>query len=99
VRSVLGKRILGAVGMLIGTLGFIGIVLTVYLRIRAGHGTDAFQNQYGQYETWASYAGFLIGAPLLLLGLYLVRCWQLWRRSRLEGIPTKELIEELKRNL
>jgi type VI protein secretion system component VasK len=99
MRSVLGKRILGSVGMLIGAVGVIGVVLAVYLRIRAGHGADAFQNGYGQYETWASYAGLLIAAALILLGIFLVRRWQLWRRSRLEGISSKEILEELKRDL
>jgi len=98
MRSVLGKRILGSVGVLIGALGAIGLVLTVYLRIRGGRGADSFQNGYGQYETWASYAGFLVAASLILLGIFLMRRWQLWRRSRLEGISAKEILKALKRD-
>lgn len=98
MRSVLGKRILGAVGVLLGTVGIIGVVLTVYLRLSTGHGADAFQNVYGQYETWASYAGFLVAAPLIMLGIFLVGRWQLWRRSRREGVSAKEILKELKRN-
>jgi uncharacterized membrane protein len=77
----------------------IGVVLTVYLRVSTGHGVDTFQNGYGQFETWASYAGFLVGAPLMLLGFLIVRRWQLWRRARLEGISAKEIMKELKRDL
>jgi hypothetical protein len=84
--------------MLLFPLGVITVVLTVYERLRTGHGADAFLNGYGQYETWASYAGFLIAAPVILLGMYLLRRWQLWRRSRLQGVPPKEILEHLKRD-
>jgi hypothetical protein len=98
MRSVLGKRVLGSVGVLIGIVGFAGVALAVYLRLRTGHGADEFQNGYGQYETWASYAGLLIAGPIILLGIFLLRRWQLWRRSRLEGVSAKEILEELKRD-
>ena len=90
--SPLGKRVLLSAGAFIGVVGIVGVVLAVYFRISTGHGADAFQNGYGQYETWGSYAGLLVAAPLLLLGIYLLRRWQLWRRSRLEGV------KELKRD-
>ena len=98
VASTLGKRVFLSVGVLIGVAGIVGVVLAVYLRIGTGHGADAFQNGYGQYETWGSYAGLLVAAPLILLGILLIRRWQLWRRSRLEGISAKEILKELKRD-
>ncbi len=81
-----------------GVAGIVGVALTVYLRINTGHGADAFQNEYGQYETGGSYAGLLVAAPVLLLCVFLVRRWQLWRRSRLEGVSAREILEELKHN-
>ena len=98
VASDVSRRALLSVGVSIGVIGIVGVVLTVYLRIKTGHGADVFQNSYGQYETWGSYAGLLVAAPLILLGVFLVRRWQLWRRSRLEGISAKEILKELKRN-
>lgn len=89
---------IGVIGVLIGTVGMLGVGLTVYLRIRAGHGADVFQNGYGQFQTWGSYAGALIGGPLILLGGFLVGRWQLWRRSRAEGVSAKEILKELKRD-
>jgi hypothetical protein len=85
-------------GVILGTTLLVVVVLFVYLRIREGRGDEAFQNGYGQYETWASYAGFLIGALSNLLGMWIVGWVQLWRRSRQEGISIKKLIEELKRD-
>jgi hypothetical protein len=99
VRSVLGKRILGSIMVLICIVGVPGVVLSVYGRIRTGHGADWIQNAYGQYETWASYAGLLVATPVILLGIFLLRRWQLWRRSRQEGVSTKEILKELKRGL
>jgi hypothetical protein len=98
MRSVWGKRILGSVGVLLGVVGIIGVVATVYLRLSTGRGADAFQNGYGQWETWASYAGFLVAAPLILLAMSLAGWWQLWRRSRLEGVSMREIRKRLSRN-
>jgi len=98
VASALGKRVLLSVGVLIGVVGIVGVVLAVYLRISTGHGADAFQNGYGQYETWGSYAGLLVAVPLILLGILLIRRRQLRRRSRVEGIPSKEILKALKRD-
>lgn len=99
MRDGLGKRVLGSVGLLISIVGPICVGFAVYLRVRTGHGADAFRNGYGQYETWASYAGLLAAAPLILLGIFLVRRLQLWRRSRREGVSAKEILKELKRDL
>jgi uncharacterized membrane protein len=98
VASASSKRVLLSVGVLLGVVGIVGVVLVVYLRINTGHSVDAFQNGYGQYETWGSYAGLLVAAPLILLGIFLVRRWQLWRRSRLEGVSAKEILKELRRD-
>jgi len=46
------------------------------------------------FSTQAAYA-----APLILLGIFLVRRLQLWRRSRREGVSAKEILKELKRDL
>jgi hypothetical protein len=97
MRRRLGKRVLHAVGAAIGVLGMLGLAGSLYFLIRGGHGADAFQNGYGQYETWASYAGAIIGSLLLLLGGFFLGRWQLWRRSRLEGISAKEILKELNR--
>jgi hypothetical protein len=98
VASALSKRVLLSVGVLVGVVGIVGVALAVYLRINTGHGSDAFQDGYGQYETWGSYAGLLVAAPLILLSIFLVRRWQLWRRSRLEGVSAEEILKELKRD-
>lgn len=99
MRSTSGKQLLGAVGVLIGTVGIAGVSVAVYLLIRTGHGADWFQNGYGQYETWGSYAGLLVVALLIPLALFLLRRWQLWRRARQEGVSAKEILKELKRDL
>jgi len=85
MRSVLGKRLLGSVGALLGVLGVVNVVLTVYLRLREGRGMEVYTDFYGQHETWAGYAGYLVGGSLMLLGFFLVRWYQLWRRSRQDG--------------
>jgi hypothetical protein len=99
MRIHLGKTIVNVIAVLIFAAGAIGGVGTIYLRIRAGHGTDTFQNGYGQYLTWGSSAGLLIGIVIFLLGIYLVRLWQIWRRSRQEGISTREIEKEIKRSI
>jgi H+/Cl- antiporter ClcA len=99
LRSTLGQRIFFVIAVLIGAAGIIGVVVTASLRILTGHCTDVFQNGYGQYETWASSAGAFIGASILLVGGYLLRLWQLRKRSRLEGISAKDFNKELKRGL
>ena len=93
-----GRRFLGVMGLIIGTILFVLVALFVYLKIRSGQGAEAFQNGYGQYETWASYAGFLDGGVLILVGMCIVGWLQLWRRSRQEGASVKKIREELKRD-
>jgi hypothetical protein len=85
VRNSPGKRVFGAAGGLLLSLGSISVCLTIYLRIRGGRGAEPFQNVYGQIETWASYAGGVIGGSLMLVGGILIAAWQRWSRSRLEG--------------
>ena len=97
VRIHLGRLIFNLIAVLIFAAGLIGGVGTIYLRIRAGHGADPYQNGYGQYLTWGSAAGLLVGITILLLGVLLVRWWQIWRRSRQEGVSTREIEKELKR--
>jgi hypothetical protein len=99
MRTGLSKRVFGAVGALLLSLGLISVSLTAYLRISQGRGAEPFQNVYGQIETWASASGGAIGGLLLLLGGLCIARWQFWRRSRQEGISTKEIHKELKRNL
>ena len=96
--TILGKRTLGSIGAALGAVGVIGVVLTIYVRIHEGRGAEVFQNGYGQYRTWAAYAGCLVAAVLILFGGLVVRWWELWRRSRLEGISMKEIARELKRS-
>jgi hypothetical protein len=68
VPSGLGKRILGAVGVLLAVMGFIEVGLLVCLRIREGRGAESWVNAYGQTETWGSYGGSVVGALLILAG-------------------------------
>jgi hypothetical protein len=99
VPSGLGKRILGAVGVLLAVMGFIEVGLLVYLRIREGRGAESWVNAYGQTETWGSYGGSVVGALLILAGSALVGWWQLRKRSRQEGVSVKEIRKDLKREL
>jgi hypothetical protein len=62
MRNATGRKALGVMGLILGAVMLIITALFVYLRIRFGRGAETFQNGYGQYETWASYAGFLIAA-------------------------------------
>ncbi|HWI69645.1 MAG TPA: hypothetical protein VNS88_14930 [Nitrospiraceae bacterium] len=96
--SVLRRRVLGVSGAILAAIGVIGVAGTLCLRISEGRGAEAVQNGYGQYQTWAAYAGCLIAGGLILLSSYLVRCWQLWRRSRLEGTSMRQVAKELKRS-
>jgi uncharacterized membrane protein len=98
VRRGPGKRIFGAVGAVLLSLGMIGTSLTAYLHIREGHGAEPFQNYLGQVQTWASATGGAVGGLLILLGGVFLGWWQLRRRSRQEGVSVKELRRELKRD-
>ena len=85
MRNGLGKRVFGAAGGLLLSLGLISVCLTSYLRIREGRGAEPFQNVYGQIATWASYAGGVVGGSLMLLSGILIAAWQRRSRARLEG--------------
>lgn len=98
MRGVSGRRLLGTIGTLVGTLLTICVAYGVYLHVHSGLGAESFQNGYGQYSSWAAYAAELVVAPIILLGIFLVGWWQLWRRSRREGIPMKKIRRELERN-
>ena len=75
-----GKRILGAVGALLLTLGMMTVCLTIYLHIREGRGAEPVQNYLGQIGTSASSAaGIIVGSLMLLVGS-LTAAWQRWRR-------------------
>jgi hypothetical protein len=95
--SAASIRFLGVTGAILFTLGTIGVVLAIYEKYREGRALDVFQNGYGQYETWAAYAGSLIAAALILGAACALRWGYLWRRSRLEGVSMKEIAAELKR--
>jgi hypothetical protein len=36
--------------------------------------------------------------PVLFLGIFLLRRWQLWKRSRAQGMTPKEVLDHLKRD-
>lgn len=93
-----GRRIFAVIGAIFGILGVAAIALDVYLHVRFSDPTDTLRNVYGFYIPWSAAAGFLIVVPILLLGLWALRWWQLWRRSRQEGVPMATIVRELKRN-
>ena len=91
----LGQRIL--ISVVVG-LSFASFGLSVYLQIREGHAAETYQNVYGWNIPWTVPATFAVAFALIGLGALLVRWWQLWRRSRLEGIPMRQGARELKRD-
>jgi hypothetical protein len=93
MRRSLGQRILISivVGLPIAAFG-----LRVYLHIRDGHAADTYQNVYGWNIPWTMPASFAAAFVLIGLGALLVRWWQLWRRSRFEGISMRQVAKELK---
>jgi hypothetical protein len=95
VRYSLGQRILIAVvvGLPIAAFG-----LSVYLHIRDGHAAETYQNVYGWNIPWTVPATFGVVFALTGLGALTMRWWELWRRSRLEGIPMSQVAKELKRD-
>lgn len=96
MRSVFGRRLLGAVGAVLFVVGVVCTLFTVYLRIRQGRGTEGWVNVYGQPETWAGAAGALIGMAFIALVAFVVVWVQLRKRSREEGIPMRRIFRELK---
>ena len=95
VRHSLRQRIL--ISVVVG-LSFASFGLSVYLHIREGHAAETYQNVYGWNIPWTVPATFAVAFALIGLGALLVRWWQLWRRSRLEGIPMRQVAKELKRD-
>ena len=93
MRRSLAQRIL--ISIVVG-LPLAAFGLSVYLHIRDGHAADTYQNVYGWNIPWNMPASFAAAFLLIGLGALLVHWWQLWRRSRLEGIPVKQVAKELK---
>jgi hypothetical protein len=77
---------------------FTAFGLDVYVHIRDGHAAETYQNVYGWNIPWTVPATFGGTFVLIGLGALLLRWWQLRRRSRLEGVPMKQLTKELKRD-
>jgi len=95
VRYSLGQRalIVAVVGSAIAAFS-----LDVYVHIRDGHAADTYQNVYGWGIPWTVPATFGGVFVLIAFGTLTVRWWQLWRRSRLEGVPMSQVAKELKRD-
>ena len=94
-----GKTIFGVIGSVLGTLGAAAFALRVYVHIRDGHAADTYETYYGFHVPWSQAAAFLLSVPFILLGIYALSRWQLWRRSRQEGASVDTLRKELKRDL
>ena len=95
VRKSLGRRIL--IFVFFGA-PIASFALLVYVHIRDGHAAETYQNVYGWNIPWTIPATFGVVFALVGLGVLTLRWWQLWRRSRIEGIPMKQVATELKRN-
>ena len=92
------RRVVISVVFVLAMLGVVSFALRTYLKIRSGHATDTYENVYRFHIPWSQAAGFLVSAPLILLGIFAVRQWQLWRRSRQEGVSIRTVVKDLKRN-
>jgi hypothetical protein len=99
VLSRKGRLIFGVIGSVLLVVGFLGLALDVYMHIRDSQGAETYENFYGFHILWSQAAAFLVSAPFLLLGIYALTRWQLWRRSRQEGASRETIRKELKRNL
>jgi hypothetical protein len=98
VLSQIGRRVLGTIGIVVGVPGILVIVLSVYVHIRDGRGTETLHNYLGFYLPWSAAAALLVLLPVVVLGAFSLRWWQLWRQSRATGMSMKEVAEQLKRN-
>jgi hypothetical protein len=78
-------------------MGFAGFVLRIYMHIRQGQGSDTYDTVYGFHISWGQAAGMFASVALMMLVAYLLRWWQLWRRSRQEGAPVDTILKDLKR--
>ena len=94
-----GKLIFGSISFVLGAIGVAAFALQVYIHIRDGHAADTYETYYGFHVPWSQAAAFLVSVPFILLGIYALSRWQLWRRSRQEGASVDTLRKELKRDL
>ena len=85
-------------GFVMGALVFLGLSLRVYMKIRDGHGADTYDNVYGFHILWSQAAALLGSAALIVAGAYSARWWQLWKRSREEGVSVSTVAKDLKRD-
>jgi len=93
VRYSLAQRVLitAVVGLPVAAFG-----LSVYRHIRDGDGADTYRNVYG-WNIPLTVPATLAGAlAVVAFAALLIRWWQLWRRSRLEGMS--QVAKELRRN-
>jgi hypothetical protein len=75
-----------------------GFALDVWVHIRDGHAADAYENFYGWPITWGQAAGGLVSIPLVLLVIYALTRWQLWRRARQAGVSMGTMRKHLKKD-
>ena len=94
-----GKLIFGVIGSVLISMGVVAFALDVYVHIREGHAADTYDNFYGFHIAWSQAAAFLVSAPLILIGIWMLSRWQLWRRSRQEGVSPGTIRKELRRDL
>jgi hypothetical protein len=95
VRRSLGRRIL--IFIFFGA-PIASFAILVYVRIRDGHAAETYQNVYGWNIPWTVPATFGAAFALVGLGALTLRWRQLWRRSRIEGIPMKQVAKDLRRD-
>ena len=79
-----------------GALVFLGLSLRAYMKIRDGHGADAYDNVYGFHILWSQAAALLGSVALIGVCAYSVRWWQLWKRSREEGVSVGTIAKDMK---
>ncbi len=94
-----GRLVFSVIGFVLLAAGVAGFALRVYMHLSEGQATDTYDNVYGFHISWSQAAAFLVSVPVILLGIYVVGRWQLWRRSRQEGASQETIRKELKRNL
>jgi hypothetical protein len=77
---------------------FLAFGFDVYDYLRDGHAAETYQNVYGWNIPWTTPAVLSAAIALVALCSWLMRWWVLWRRSRIEGVPTSQIAKEFKRN-
>lgn len=98
IQSRAARRIITSVFAVIAILAFLSFLLQVLFHIQQGHGADTYDNVYGLHLTWAQAAASMASLVLLLVGAWVVRWWQLRKRSRQEGVSAATILEDLRRN-